>query len=361
MILGIESSCDETSAAVVREGSEVCSLVIAGQGDIHAPYHGVVPEAASRAHVEQIVPVVAQALEEAGIDPAAPREGGVDGVAVTNRPGLSGSLAVGLSFAKSYAWAAGLPFVAVDHMAAHAYAAQLREPRLAPRAGTEERLLEYPYIVILVSGGHTILAISRDYDTLEVLGTTIDDACGEAYDKVSAFLGLGYPGGPIIDRLARAGDPRACVLPQPRLNRNSNRYDFSYSGLKTAVVHQLDRFWVEGYPRTQENIAAAFQNAAISMVMDRVANAIEDTGIRRVAAGGGVAANSLLRERLHALEDVQVRVPPPALCMDNGAMVAGIGYRYLAANVRSDWDAGVTARVESFRHRGRPEAPRKRS
>lgn len=352
MILGIESSCDETSASVVQEGRIVRSLVVAGQGEIHARYHGVVPEAASRAHVEQIAPVVRQALEEAGIDPSAPTAGGLGGVAATNRPGLSGSLAVGLSFAKSYAWAAGLPFVAVDHMAAHAYAAQLGTEVGASEAETAPPP-DYPYIVILVSGGHTILAVSKDYDTLEVLGTTIDDACGEAYDKVSAFLGTGYPGGPVIDRLAARGDPRACVLPRPRLNRNDNRYDFSYSGLKTAVVHQLDRFWTEGYPRTRENIAAAFQKAAIDMVMDRVRNAVDDTGIRRVAAGGGVAANSSLRSRLRALEGVIVHLPPPLLCVDNGAMVAGIGYRYLREGRGSDWDTGVTARIESFRRRGR--------
>lgn len=349
LVLGIESSCDETSAAVVEDGRRIKSLVVASQTEIHARHHGVVPEVASRAHVEQILPVVREVLDEAGI-----KGSQLGGVAVTNRPGLSGSLAVGLSFAKGFALASGLPFIAVDHMAAHAYAAHLVDPDQAPVA--------YPYIALLVSGGHTILAVSHSFEDLEVLGTTIDDACGEAYDKVSAFLGTGYPGGPAIDALAQQGDPRACVLPKPRLNNNSNRYDLSYSGLKTAVVHQLDRFWNPDFPRTQEHIAAAFQHAAIDMLVERVRNAMQDTGISRITAGGGVASNRYLREQLQALAGVtdtseagvRVILPPPVLCMDNAAMVAGLGYHYLKDGRTSAWDTGVTARVETFRHRGRP-------
>jgi len=335
-ILGIESSCDETSASIVRDGRVIESLIIASQTEIHAKYHGVVPEVASRAHVEQVLPVIEAAIEDAG--GALP-----DGVAVSNRPGLTGALAVGVSFAKSYAWARGLPFVAVDHMHAHAYAAFLS-------AGAGAVPLEYPYIVVLVSGGHTMLGVSRGPDTLEVLGTTVDDACGEAYDKVSAFIGTGYPGGPVIDRLAAAGDPRACTFPQPKLNHANSRYDMSFSGLKTAVVHQLDRFWNPAYPRTTENLAAAFQNAAIGMIVDRVRNAIEDTGIRQVVAGGGVASNSELRRRLGELT-VQVILPPPELCVDNGAMVAGLGSVLLERGDRSGWDTGVYARVAAFRGR----------
>jgi N6-L-threonylcarbamoyladenine synthase len=354
LVLGIESSCDETSASVVEDGRIIHSLIIASQTEIHARYHGVVPEVASRAHVEQILPVVRRALAEAGVAPdgrAAPAAGEgadaprcLDGVAVTNRPGLSGSLAVGLTFAKTYAWARKLPFVAVDHMHAHAYA-----PFLAP--GGDE--LAYPYLVLLVSGGHTMLAVSHGFDDLEVLGTTIDDACGEAYDKVSVFLGAGYPGGPVIDRLAADGDPRSAAFPQPRLNHARSAYDFSFSGLKTAVVHQLDRFWREGYPRTKENLAAAFQDAAVGMLMDRVERAVRATGIHRVAAGGGVAANTELRRRLTALvvdgTPVQTVLPPLELCVDNGAMVAGLGYHLLAGGERSPWAVGVAARVPAFR------------
>ncbi len=357
-ILGIESSCDETSASIVRDGRVIESLIIASQTEIHAKYHGVVPEVASRAHVEQILPVVEAAIDRAG-------GGTPDGVAVSNGPGLTGSLAVGLSFAKSYAWARGVPFVTVDHMHAHAYAAFLVDaPRGTAVATTP---VEYPYLVVLVSGGHTMIGVSRGPDLLEVLGTTVDDACGEAYDKVSAFIGTGYPGGPVIDRLAADGDPRACTFPQPKLNHANSRYDMSFSGLKTAVVHQLDRFWNPAYPRTPEHLAAAFQNAAIGMIIDRVRNAIEDTGIRRVVAGGGVASNSELRRRLTGLtvsgtgsagddggraEPVQVVIPPPTLCVDNGAMVAGLGAVLLARGDRSGWDTGVYARVAAFRGRG---------
>lgn len=347
LILGIESSCDETSASVVEDGRRIHSLVTASQTEIHARYHGVVPEVASRAHVEQILPVVERALSDAAhslhTDPA---DLSIDGVVATNRPGLSGSLAVGLTFAKSYAYATNRPFAAVDHMQAHAYAARLEA----------ERPIEYPYLVLLVSGGHSMVAVSRAVDELEVLGTTIDDACGEAYDKVSAFLGTGYPGGPAIDRLAQAGDPRACRLPRPRLNHARERYDVSFSGLKTAVVHQLDRFWNNEYPRTKEHLAAAFQDAAIEMLVDRLWNAVEDTGIRRVVAGGGVAANSELRRRLTALRDlpepVEVVLPPLELCIDNGAMVAGLGYHLLKREMRSPWDVGVSARVAEFRAQG---------
>ncbi|MFW5694454.1 MAG: tRNA (adenosine(37)-N6)-threonylcarbamoyltransferase complex transferase subunit TsaD [Alkalispirochaeta sp.] len=420
LILGIESSCDETSAAVVEDGRIIHSLIIASQTELHARHHGVVPEVASRAHVEQILPVVREALEQAQVeprvaasapgeagppapiegarDPGSPRSGGadaagggtsvagggasaagggasaagggastsrrLDGVAVTNRPGLSGSLAVGLTFAKAYAYAAGLPFVAVDHMHAHAYAPHLVRgddatgvPQFtgAVPPGEERDSLVYPYLVLLVSGGHTMIAVSRGFSELEVLGTTIDDACGEAYDKVSVFLGAGYPGGPVIDRLAAAGDAAAARFPQPKLNHAESRYDVSFSGLKTAVVHQLDRFWQPGYPRTRENVAAAFQDAAVSMLMNRVERAVRETGIFQIAAGGGVAANSELRRRLANLSvdgrAVQSFLPPVELCMDNGAMVAGLGYHLLAAGERSGWDVGVAARVPAFRGR----------
>lgn len=337
LILGIESSCDETSASVVSDGRTIRSLVIASQTELHARYHGVVPELASRAHAEQILPVVQAALEEAG-NPE------LDAVAATAHPGLSGSLAVGLSFAKAYAWARGLPFVAVDHMLAHAWAPQLAAP-----------YPDYPYLVLLVSGGHTLLGISRSPDELDVLGTTIDDACGEAYDKVSVFLGQGYPGGPVIDRLAAEGDPSAASFPQPRLNHRDNPYDVSFSGLKTAVVHQLDRFWNPEFPRRPEHLAAAFQDAAIGMLVDRVERAVRETGIRRVAAGGGVAANRELRRRLAQLQvdgtTVEAFLPEPRLCMDNGAMVAGLAWHRRLAGQESPLDAGVAARVPVFRGR----------
>ena len=347
-ILGIESSCDETSAAIVEDGSRVRSLVIASQTEIHARHHGVVPELASRAHVEQIQPVVSTALKQAGI--AIERSGRslpIDGIAVTNRPGLSGSLAVGLSFAKGLAFAAGIPLIAVDHICAHAYAVQLVSP------------LAYPYLVLLVSGGHTLLAISRSPRELDVLGTTIDDACGEAFDKVSAYLGSGYPGGPAIDRLARDGEAEAYRFPQPKLKRGTRRFDFSYSGLKTAVVHQRDAFHRSGYAKTKENVAASFQRAAVDQLIDRVGKALDETHLTAITIGGGVAANSELRRRIAELARTRAITyvpPPPELCVDNGAMVAGLGYALLRSGERSALDIGVNARVREFR--ARAENPR---
>jgi N6-L-threonylcarbamoyladenine synthase len=335
-ILGIESSCDETSAAVVDD-RRIESLVIASQTDAHAKHRGVVPEIASRAHTENIRPVVDQALEEAGV----PLDR-IDGIAVTHKPGLSGSLAVGLVFAKALSYASGIPYVAVDHIYAHAYAVQL------------ERGVPYPYLVLLVSGGHTLLAVSRDPATIDVLGTTIDDACGEAFDKVAAFLGLPYPGGPEIDRLAARGDARAYSFPQPRLKGDRATYSFSYSGLKTAVVHQLDRFLQPGYSHVRENIAAAFQDAAVAQLTGRIESALDEYDVSAITAGGGVASNSLVRERIAAIargREIECALPSPRLCVDNGAMVAGLGAVLLQRGVRSAYDAGVSARVSAFRDR----------
>lgn len=338
LVLGVESSCDETSASVVERG-RIRSLVIASQSELHAEHQGVVPEIAARAHIEQIVPVVTQALGEAGIAPS-----DLDGVAATQRPGLSGSLAVGFTFAKAFAHARSLPFVGVDHIIAHAFAARLADP-----SGS----LSFPYLVLLASGGHTLIARARAADRLEVLGSTVDDACGETFDKVGSFLGLGYPGGPALDRLAADGDPEAYAFPTPRLNHADEAFDFSYSGLKSAVVHQHERFHVPGRRRGAADLAASFQRAAIAQLIDRVRNAVAQTGLRRLAAGGGVAANSELRRCLAALQEegtlATVVVPPLRLCVDNGAMVAGLGEVLLEAGKRSALDEGVLARVSQFR------------
>lgn len=336
LILGIESSCDETSAAVVEEGRVVRALVTNTQTAVHAQFEGVVPEVASRAHTEVILPVVEEVLRQAGL-----RARDVDVVAATARPGLSGSLMVGFNFGKAFAAAVERPFVAVDHMLAHAFAVQLERP------------LVYPYAVLLVSGGHTLVGVSRTFDELEVVGTTIDDACGEAFDKVSTFLGLGYPGGPRIDSLAAEGDRRAFVFPKPRLHRADQRYDVSYSGLKTAVVHQLSQFHTPGYAINAANIAAAFQHAAIEMVVERLSNVCIDYGMQRVGVGGGVAANSELRARLGAWTERNVVIPRIELCMDNGAMVAGLAYHLYRAHGADSLDSGVQSRVAAFRHRHR--------
>ncbi|MBN1519420.1 MAG: tRNA (adenosine(37)-N6)-threonylcarbamoyltransferase complex transferase subunit TsaD [Spirochaetales bacterium] len=331
-ILGIESSCDECAAAVVEDGRRVLSSVVATQIERHRQYDGVVPEIASRLHVEWIQDVVHKALADAG-----QKLPDLDGIAVTVKPGLAGSLLVGLSFAKALARALDKPLVGVNHILAHLYAPLLSEN------------LEYPFIGLIVSGGHTLICRADGFDDITVLGTTIDDAVGEAFDKVAKHYGFGYPGGVAIDRLARSGDARACRFPVPNLYKGEHRYDVSYSGLKTAAIRQLDKFWNPDYPRTDQNIAAAFEKAAVDLLLSRLIRAIDDTGLRTVVAGGGVAANTYLRERLASRDDVRALFPPLALCGDNGAMIAGLGYRMLVRGDRDGPRLNVSPRVPSFR------------
>lgn len=333
-ILGIESSCDECSAAVVEDGERILSNLVLSQVDFHKPYYGVVPEIASRKHIEWIGGVVKDALDAAGTAAA-----DVDAVAVTFRPGLIGSLLVGLSFAKGMAWALGKPLVGVDHILAHLYAPHL------------QRHIDYPYLGLLVSGGHSIIARVTRHDAIEVLGTTIDDACGEAFDKVAKHYGMGFPGGVAIDRLSREGNPRAFRFPNPSLHKGDARYDVSYSGLKTAVIHQSEQFWDGTSEKSLANIAASFQKAAIDILADRLLAAASDTGMRRVVAGGGVAANSYLRSRLAAEKDLEVIFPPLSLCTDNAAMVAGLGYHLFRDGQVSDFRLNAEARVRMFKRK----------
>jgi len=333
-VLGIETSCDECSAAVVRDGKDILSNVIATQIELHKPYQGVVPELASRLHTEWVEQVVKAAIMQAGLSVK-----DIDAVAVTNRPGLLGSLLVGVSFAKGFASALGVPLIGVDHIRAHLYASQIENP------------LEYPYLGILVSGGHTVICRVDGFDQVEVLGTTIDDAIGEAFDKVAKFYDLGYPGGVVIDRLSKNGDSMAFLFPGPTLDRGEHPYDMSYSGLKTGVINQLDKFRNNGAEATPENIAASFQRAAVGILMKRVKLALKDTGLKRVSAGGGVAANSLLRSELKELEKggYMVTFPSLKLCTDNGAMIAGLGYRYLKEGISSDDYLTAQSRVSAFK------------
>jgi N6-L-threonylcarbamoyladenine synthase len=335
-ILGIESSCDECAASVVKDGTHILSNIIATQIDLHRPWQGVVPEIASRLHTRWIWSVVNNALTEAGI---AKEE--LDGIAVTNRPGLVGSLLVGLSFAKGLAWSLGIPYTAVDHIRAHLYAPHL------------ENDISYPYIGLLVSGGHTVIAKVNGFDDIDVLGTTIDDACGEAFDKIAKHYDMGYPGGVAVDRLAAKGNPKAFRFPSPNLHKGDHEYDVSYSGLKTAVINQLDQFHNPGYEKSNENIAAAFQKRAVDILIKKVKKVIEKTGITTVVAGGGVTANSYMRKSLSGIRDIQIFYPSLPLCTDNAAMIAGIGYQYLKSGSFSDYSENAKARVSSFK-RGYP-------
>lgn len=334
--MGIESSCDECAASVVEDGQRILSNVVATQIPFHAVFQGVVPEIASRTHTQWIVGVVKNALSDAGIKPSE-----VDAVAATAHPGLLGSLLVALNFGKSYAWSLKLPFIAVDHMLAHLYAPQLLSS------------VAYPFLGLLVSGGHTIICRVDDFNDITVLGTTIDDAVGEAFDKVSKYYGFGYPGGAYIDRLAARGKADAFRFPLPNLYKGEHRYDVSYSGLKTAVINQLDQFRSPretGDPKP-EDVAASFQKTAVEILLRSLFRAVEDTGLTTIVAGGGVAANSYLRSRLAERRDLVCHFPPLELCGDNGAMVAGIAYCYLIRGDRSPLDITASARVKAFKRR----------
>ncbi|MCI1210071.1 MAG: tRNA (adenosine(37)-N6)-threonylcarbamoyltransferase complex transferase subunit TsaD [Treponema sp.] len=331
-VLGIESSCDETAAAVVEDGKTILSNVVATQIPFHKIYKGVVPEIASRKHAEWILPVVRQALKEAHLSLDA-----IDAVAATNRPGLMGSLLVGLTFGKTLAWATGKPFIAVNHMLGHLYAAHLVND------------IAYPYIGLLVSGGHSIICKVAGFDDIEVLGTTVDDSVGEVFDKVAKFYDLGYPGGVRIDNLSKGGEREAAHFPLPKMDQQEHRYDMSFSGLKTAVIHQRDLFWNPGFEKTTENMCAAFQEAACRTLTSRLFRAVEDTGLTTVVAGGGVAANSRLRELLAERTDLNCIFPPLKLCGDNGAMIAGVAYHFLMRGDRSGWDTTAKARIPQFK------------
>ena len=332
LVLGIESSCDECSAAIVEDGKRIHSNIIATQIPLHTPYQGVVPEVASRTHTQWIEGIVRRSLAEAGIAPSQ-----LGGIAATFQPGLIGSLAVGLSFAKAMAFALGKPFKGINHMLAHLYAPHLVED------------IEYPFIGLLVSGGHSIICLAEDFDRINVLGTTIDDAVGEAFDKVAKYYGFGYPGGQVIDELAEKGDPGAFRFPLPSLLKGEHRYDLSYSGLKTAVIHHLDDYRKGAAEASPANIAASFRKAAIDALLKKLLLAAEDTGIHTIVAGGGVAANAYLRRELAARDDLDVHFPPLALCGDNGAMVAGLAYRYFARGERDGFDLAPQSRVPIYK------------
>jgi len=315
-IAGIETSCDETAIGIVENGSRVLSNSVASSLAQHAPYGGVIPEIAARAHVETVWGVFEQALQEAQLAPEQ-----LDAIAVTQGPGLPGALVIGLAFAKGLALCLDRPLIPVDHLAAHLYAGQMTEPTLEP-----------PYIGLVVSGGHTVLCVAHADCRYEVLGETKDDAVGEAFDKVAKLLGLGYPGGPVIDRLSAQGQAAKVAFPR---SHTKQPFDFSFSGLKTAVFHYVQKQLDGAGPLAEQqvaDVAASFQEAAVDSLVTKTLRACQRTGIKRVVVGGGVASNRRLRAKFAEVattQKLQVVFPPPALCVDNGAMVAGIAYPLL--------------------------------
>ncbi|MBN2025932.1 MAG: tRNA (adenosine(37)-N6)-threonylcarbamoyltransferase complex transferase subunit TsaD [Actinobacteria bacterium] len=328
LILGIETSCDETSTAVVNGEDEVLSLIISSQVDLHASYGGVVPELASRAHLEALLPAIEEAMRRAGAG-----YGDLRGVAVTRGPGLIGALLVGLTAAKAMAFVLDIPLLAVNHLEAHIYANFLQFPELEP-----------PLVAFVVSGGHTLLVHMPAHRTYSGLGETVDDAAGEAYDKVARFLGLGYPGGPVIDRLSRRGDPEAVAFPRAMLRDGS--FNFSLSGLKTAVINYVRKSRERGEEIRVEDIAASFQAAVVDVQVDKITRAARDMEVSRVVLAGGVAANTYLREKLEeALEGKGIKLYYPTLdlCADNAAMIASLGWRMLRDGDTSSLDIDAAA------------------
>lgn len=314
-ILAIESSCDETAAAVVVDGREILSNVINSQIDIHKTYGGVVPEIASRKHIENIDPVIRLALDESGVSLE-----DIDAIAVTYGPGLVGALLVGVAHAKALAFACGKPLIAVNHIEGHISANY-----------TEHKDLEPPFGVLVVSGGHTYIAKVNDYCEYEIVGRTRDDAAGEAFDKVARALGLGYPGGPKIDKLAREGNPDAIVF--PRANIADSPMDFSFSGLKSAVLNYLNSYEMQGMEINKADVAASFQKAVVDAITDRAMIMCEESGITKLAIAGGVASNSLLRETLEnecGKRNIRFFSPSVIMCTDNAAMIGSAAYyKYL--------------------------------
>jgi N6-L-threonylcarbamoyladenine synthase len=315
-ILGIESSCDETAASVVEDGVTILSSVVSSQVEVHHPYGGVVPELASRKHIEMIVPVVSEALLKAGIN-----EKQVDALAVTQGPGLVGALLVGFSFAKAFAYAANIPWVGVDHLKGHINSVFLESP--SP---------QFPFVALLASGGHTSIYYVTSHTRAECLGQTRDDAAGEAFDKVAKMLGLGYPGGKVISDLAKKGDAHLIKFPRPFLDKKE--FDFSFSGLKSAVNRYIQTHQDE-YQDQIADIAAAFQESVVDVLVYKAIRAAKEKKCRHVILVGGVAANQRLRDQLRDAanrEGIEVFTPSVELCGDNAAMVAAAGYYYLKKN-----------------------------
>ncbi len=327
-VLGIESSCDETAAAVVADGRRILSSVVASQVQVHHPYGGVVPELASRKHVEAIVPVVRQAIDQAGLRPA-----DIHAVAATQGPGLVGALLVGFSFAKAFAFAHSIPLIGIDHLAGHLNSALL-----------SDQPPPFPFVALLASGGHTGIYYCKQQGEFQLLGQTRDDAAGEAYDKVAKMLGLGYPGGAVIDKLAQQGDPTKIIFKRPFLDKT--QFDFSFSGIKSAV-HRYIRSHPQALSRSAPDIAAGFQEAVIDVLIHKIVYAAKEKRCSHMAIVGGVAANESLRSRLSETaeaENLYLHLTPVSICGDNAAMIAAAAEFELVNGRRTAFDADVYSR-----------------
>jgi N6-L-threonylcarbamoyladenine synthase len=329
IILGIETSCDETAAAVVVDGNKILSSIISSQTDIHHPYGGVVPELASRKHIESIAPVVNTALSDAGTDSKA-----LDAVAVTRGPGLVGALLVGFCFAKAFSFALEIPWVGINHLEGHINSVFL-----------ESDPPPFPFVALLASGGHTSIYYVTSHTKYELMGQTRDDAAGEAYDKVAKMLGLGYPGGTVIDSLAKEGQPESISFPRPLIDQST--FDFSFSGLKTAVKRYI-QVHGDDYLHRIPDIVAGFQEAVVDVLSDKIFHAAKAKRCEHVAIVGGVAANNRLREKIRhdaIRKGLRVHIPSVELCGDNAAMIAAIGYHYLIDDVSSGLKDDVFSRT----------------
>jgi N6-L-threonylcarbamoyladenine synthase len=333
IILAIETSCDETATAVLTGGKEILSNIVSSQIDVHKRFGGVVPEIASRHHLEQVNRLIELAMLEARISFV-----DLSAIAITYGPGLVGALLVGVSTAKALAYSLDLPLVGINHIEGHIYANWLVHEDI-----------EFPLICLIVSGGHTALVLMKDYGKYELLGQTQDDAVGEAYDKVARAMGLGYPGGPVIDKLAYEGDPEYLHLPRAWLGKDS--FDFSFSGLKTAVLNYLNRAAQKGEPIHKENLAAAFQSSVIEVLVEKTIKAARKSRIKSVLLAGGVAANSLLRAKLQERcnnEGLQLYYPPLKYCTDNAAMIASAGYYRLRQGEKAGWNLNAVPNLKLF-------------
>ena len=331
VILGIESSCDETAASVVRNGREVLSNVISSQIALHTLYGGVVPEIASRKHIEKINVVIEEALAEAHMT-----LDDIDAIGVTYGPGLVGALLVGVSEAKAIAYAKNLPLIGVHHIEGHFSANYI-----------ENKDLEPPFACLVVSGGHTHLVIVKDYGKYEIVGRTRDDAAGEAFDKVARAIGLGYPGGPKIDKVSKEGNPNAIAFPRAKVADSA--YDFSFSGLKSAVLNYLNGCKMKNIPIVQADVAASFQKAVVDVLVEHAMHAVEEYGFKKFAIAGGVASNSALRSAMEEAckkRGVAFYHPSPILCTDNAAMIGAAAYYEYLAGTRSGWDLNAVPNLK---------------